>query len=361
MLKYLPYAKHFFVKKFPAEITFLVTARCNARCSHCFYHRDINVKKDELSLEEIEKIFSNFGHLLRVSISGGEPFIREDLARLTRVIYKHSRPPNLTIPTNGILTDRIITSVKEILDSCRGATLNIGISLDGLGRQRDKIMGVKGSFDKSVDTYFRLKELSKNFRNFIVGVVLTQTYSNQKDIEKIYEFARDKLKPDNIALSLVRGSTRDEEEMNIDINIYKKLVEKIKKDSYKGKFPFWKVFAWQRNIVYNYVAETYEKNRYLLPCYSGRIRIILTPEGDVYPCEILMLKDRDRFKFGNLRDFDYKIKKIYASDRYREINKFIKDSRCFCRHECDLTTNFFFNPRLLLKFAYTLLYDSGKS
>jgi radical SAM protein with 4Fe4S-binding SPASM domain len=349
MLKYLPYIKHFFIKNFPVEITFLVTSRCNARCSHCFYHRDINVKKDELSLEEIKKIFSDFGPLLRVSISGGEPFIREDIVELTRLIYNYSKPPHITIPTNGILTDRIINSVKGILDYCRAATINVGISLDGLGEQRDKIMGVEGSFDKSMDTYFRLKESKKSFRNFILGVVLTQTYSNQRDIEKIYEFAKDELKPDNIAFSLVRGSSRDEEEMNIDINIFKKMVEKIKKDNFQGRFPFWKIFAWQRNVVYHYVAEAYEKNKYLLPCYSGRIRIILTPEGDVYPCEILMLKDRDRFKLGNLRDCDYKIRKIYNSDRYREINNFIKDSRCFCRHECDLTTNFFFNPHLLLK------------
>ena len=349
MLKYLPYAKHFFVKKFPVELTFLITSRCNARCGHCFYHKDINAKKDELSIEEIEKVFSGLGRLLRVSIGGGEPFIREDIPELTRAICRNSKTPHITIPTNGILTDRITNSVKEILDSCTDATVNVGISLDGLGQRRDKIMGVEGSFDKSMETYRALKKLKKKYRKFLLGVVLTQTYSNQGEIEKIYEFARDELRPDNIAFSLVRGSSRDEEEMNIDIGIYKKMVERIKKDSFQGRFAFWKVFAWQRNVVYNYVAETHEKNRYLLPCYSGRIRIVITPEGDVYPCEILMLKDRDRFKLGNLRDFDYKIREIFNSDRYHEINKFIEESKCFCRHECDLTTNFFFNPHLLLK------------
>jgi MoaA/NifB/PqqE/SkfB family radical SAM enzyme len=91
----------------PVETTFFVTSRCNAACSYCFYSKNLNQSANELSPSEIGRLFSSFGPLIRVLISGGEPFLRDDLPQIIHAICKHSNPHHITIPTNGLLTGKI--------------------------------------------------------------------------------------------------------------------------------------------------------------------------------------------------------------------------------------------------------------
>lgn len=345
---YLPYVKNLFVKNFPVEATLFVTNKCNAACSYCFYSHKLNKPNEELSLPEIGKLFSSFGPLLRVLISGGEPFLRDDLPQIVREICLHSNPRHITIPTNGIMTEKIVSSTEEILSWSADATINIGISLSGLGLDRDLLMGIHGSFDKALDTYYALKELKLRFPRLIVGVIITHTSSNQRQLDKIYEFAKKELEADNIALSLVRNTPSPQEEI-VDISIYKLLADKIIGDGLRGRFPFWRIFLSRRNLVYDYVARLYEGEKHILTCYSGKLRLVISPEGDVYPCETLMLRgEGERFKLGNLRLHGCDIAKICNSEKGKEVCKYIEERRCSCRHECDLFTNIAFNPRFLI-------------
>ena len=70
-----------FLHKYPISLIHFVTQRCNARCPYCFV--DFKSEKDELSIEKIEKIALSSGKTLRnVALTGGEPFIREDLTEI---------------------------------------------------------------------------------------------------------------------------------------------------------------------------------------------------------------------------------------------------------------------------------------
>ena len=63
---------------FPFKCSFAVTYRCNMRCAMC------NIWKkppggEELTAEEIAKFFRRAGKFSWVGITGGEPFLRDDL------------------------------------------------------------------------------------------------------------------------------------------------------------------------------------------------------------------------------------------------------------------------------------------
>ena len=51
-------------------------------------------------------------------------------------------------------------------------------------------------------------------------------------------------------------------------------------------------------------------------------------------------------KLGNVRDVDCDFKKLWLSQKARAISKDIIDNKCFCTHECFMSTNILFNPRL---------------
>ncbi len=171
------------VTSLPSFVTFFVTWRCNCRCIMC----DIWKKKgydDELTRAQIATIFSQL-RLDVLRISGGEPFLREDIADIINVIGRKSRPGVVHVTTNGLLTDRIADAVTQVAEPRK---LHIKVSIDSLGAEHDRIRGVS-AFDKAMQTVERLAEL-RGKRGFFLGV--NQTIVDNSGL-KAYPELRDRL------------------------------------------------------------------------------------------------------------------------------------------------------------------------
>ncbi|MFX0201995.1 MAG: radical SAM protein, partial [Candidatus Hodarchaeota archaeon] len=95
----------------PVTLTFSVTAACQSRCKTCHigtrYHADPQIAKQDLTLDEIEKIFQSLGHVYFLNISGGEPFLRPDLPQIIQLACKYLTPAIVHIPTNALTPQRI--------------------------------------------------------------------------------------------------------------------------------------------------------------------------------------------------------------------------------------------------------------
>jgi molybdenum cofactor biosynthesis enzyme MoaA len=119
----------------PYKLNYAVTYRCNARCKICNtwkkYVDSPENQKEELKLDEIDSIFRNFD-LTWISLTGGEPFLRNDLPDIAAIIYTHNPHIHLlTIPTNGSLPDTIFGSVERILEETEIPNMVVSVSLDG--------------------------------------------------------------------------------------------------------------------------------------------------------------------------------------------------------------------------------------
>ena len=104
----IPYIKSALSQK-PWYLILYVTSHCNQRCNMCFAWEMLNSlkKSEEWTLEEFTKIAKQFPNLYQLSLTGGEPTLRRDLAEIIEIFYKHSNVRRITIPTNGFYTDRI--------------------------------------------------------------------------------------------------------------------------------------------------------------------------------------------------------------------------------------------------------------
>ena len=87
--------------------TVIVTYRCNARCTMCNRYKAPSRPEEELSLDVIKKL----PRMYFTNITGGEPFIRTDLADIVRELSQKS--DRIVISTNGFFTDRIIDLAEE--------------------------------------------------------------------------------------------------------------------------------------------------------------------------------------------------------------------------------------------------------
>lgn len=130
----------------PRLLTYTVTFRCNARCIMCdsWKLQDHN----DLKIEEVEAIFKQLPMMDGVRLTGGEPFVRQDLLEITELAIRYLTPLVVHITTNGFLTDRIVELCTK---RTRKTPLQIMVSLDGL---KDKLrpLGVRHQMVMAYDS-----------------------------------------------------------------------------------------------------------------------------------------------------------------------------------------------------------------
>lgn len=324
------------------KFTHFVTARCNAKCLHCFYYKNLNKKRNELTLKEIETMCKSMGKIYYVALTGGEPFLRDDLPEIVYSYYNYNKTRNIIISTNGSLPDKIFKQCEKIIELCPKLHLSINISLDGLEDLHDKIRGVNGLFSKAIQSYHKLKEIKKINISFIA----TFSTLNQYSIKELRDFIKNELKA-NLSLVLVRGEPKNPKIKNINIDLYKKnydgIVNENKFKPFTYDFLKKKLRDKMNKLRYNIITETYKKNKFITPCYAGKLNAVMYEEGDIYPCELL------NKKFGNIRYYNYDFQKLWHNKKAIEVRDYIKKSKCFCTHECYLIENILFNPKNLIK------------
>jgi radical SAM protein with 4Fe4S-binding SPASM domain len=341
-----------FWKRNPIHLTFFVTKRCNARCSFCFYQSNNGRADavDELSIDEVRRISSSMGNLLWLAFSGGEIFLRNDIVELTKIFYERNRPSIILFPTNGLLTDVITERIGEILDQCKRSTIVVKLSLEGNEEVHDAIRGVSGSFQKTMQTYSALGSLIDKYPNFELGINTVFCSANQDNMDEVIEFVNglDKIKTHTI--SLIRGTVEDKGLKDVEIKKYLKAVDRLASNLRQGKssvyrFKGARVKAAQDILQRRLVYETEVKKRQLIPCYAGKLNLVLTETGDVFPCESFSMK------LGNVRKSGYDMKKILQTGQAEKVLRSINAEKCFCTHECYLMTNILFNARMYPELA----------
>lgn len=168
----------------PEVIQISLTLRCNLKCRMCTLSNSLPLI-EELSREQIFRIIDEaqkFG-IKEVLLTGGEPFLREDLFDICEYIDRKGLRTIVT--TNGTAINK--TSIEAIGQK---GIHHIHISLDGLQETHDFFRG-RGSFGKTIETIHALDQARKNGRFFSLGIACTVMDSNVKELSKIVEFADD--------------------------------------------------------------------------------------------------------------------------------------------------------------------------
>lgn len=338
-----------FRKHEPIHLTVFLTRRCNASCPFCFYaggQRKTNGSDQdnhELGTEEYEHISSSMGKLLWLAFSGGEIFLRRDIVELTKIFYRNNKPSIMLFPTNGLLTGTITEKTGEILRNAARSTVVVKLSFEGTEEVHDSIRG-KGSFQSALRTYRELSGYIGKYPNFELGVNTVFLSRNQDHMDELFRFVRslDHIKTHTV--SLIRGDIPDVTLKDIDMRKYRNAIKTLEsnlKDTNAGTYSFTgaRLKAAQDIVQRRYIHETALRQKQLIPCYAGKLNLVLTETGDVFPCETFSLK------MGNVRDFGNDMIRVLRSGKAQKVLRSIHKKRCFCTHECFMMTNILFNPR----------------
>lgn len=339
----------------PVQLTFFVTSRCNAACSHCFYGEQLNQPLErELTVDEIELVARCLPRQLWVAFGGGEPFLRSDLADVADVFFRWNRPRVLTVVTNGINSERIEEVTRQIIAKRRESFVNVAVSLDGTEQTHDRERGVPGNFRRAVETLGRLRRLRERYDGFGFSTLTTVHGRNAHELVGLERFITEEIQPDNHGINLVRGRPVDPSLLEVDVRAYSDAVERKRRAVVEGKIPLprfalTRLNAAKERVMYREVERVARTGAYRAPCQAGRVGAVLYENGDVAACEIL------EQRIGNLKDFGFDFSSLWFSPRARELRQAIRKRRCRCTWECAIGTNVLFGPRywpeLLLEWA----------
>lgn len=275
--------------------TVIVTYRCNARCSMCNRYKAPSKAEEEISINTIKKL----PKMYFTNITGGEPFIREDLKEIVRELYKKS--DRIVISTNGFFTDRIVDLCKEF------PQIGIRISIEGLENTNNEIRGLKDGFNKGYTTLKTLVDMGMKD----VGFGMTVQDKNAPDLVPLYELSNEMGM--EFATASLHNSFYFVEAKNIikdrpmvAENFEKLINEMLDSDSPKKWFR-----AYFNHGLINYI---YGQKR-LLPCDMSFDTFFIDPYGDVMPCN----GTKDKEVMGNLNEQNWdELWNSEQADRVRE-------------------------------------------
>jgi len=256
-----------------------------------------------------------------VILTGGEPFLKEDLVDIAREYRRIT--DNFAIPTNGKDTVVIMHKVGEML-KMKNVSLNIGVSLDGLGSSHDVIRGEPGLWEKAVNTLRELKITQANHKNLSVSVQILILPENIKEILGLAQYIQEEIKI-TVDFELIRQSPYNDISRNDSILIgelagMKSGLRQIyKKNSLlqpeKNKFYYW---SWRKLLQEM-------DNRMRMRCLAGKIIGVLYPSGEVAICE-------QKKPFANLSAFGLDFKKLWHSEAAEAARRGARG--CSCSHGC---------------------------
>jgi MoaA/NifB/PqqE/SkfB family radical SAM enzyme len=296
-----------------------------------------------LSLSEISSISAGLGHIKFLSITGGEPSLRNDLPEIISVFSRTNQTHNVVLHTNGLLTEKIHDLVVGAALANPNVEINVSVSIDAIGEQHDQMRGVPGIFGKALNTVNALIRAKGLCPNINVTVNSCFNAHNQDEISRLSDYLIEECAIDGYYLSWVRGEAQDRESRNADIRKYLDEIRRLQRKAViKKYYDNYPLASFRRTLDFLaplVVAETVINGKMPYPCMAGRSVIVISESGEVKPCE--MLKET----FGNVRDHDYDLKKMLFTAKSSVIKRQIAAGNCCCTWECAVMNNLVFNWR----------------
>jgi MoaA/NifB/PqqE/SkfB family radical SAM enzyme len=318
------------------------------------YRQNPGRADEDLTIDEIEKVFRRVGRIYFFNISGGEPFLRKDLPLIVELACKYLKPVIVHIPTNALAPERIRKLTLQILgvmkDYSKKVPLTVKPSIDGVGAKHDEIRGVKGNFQKLEKTIEYLKEIEREYPNFHLELGTVISNYNIDHLSAIEDYVH------SLGIQSYRNEIAEQrtEFFNLndpitpDAEIYEKLILEFKSKIMQNtlnKRKLAKITESLRLVYYDLAIQILRENRQVIPCYGGISNVHINYNGEVWPCCVLGYDQ----PMGSLREVKYDFQKIWYSDRARQVRNYIKGGNCACPLANQAYSNILCNSKYLFK------------
>lgn len=331
----------------PRDVVYKVTRRCNLFCSMCYTHD--GERGQELTPSEAARFFGHPGmsglRLLR--LTGGEPFLRQDMVELTQACLSGSALPFLHLTTNGTFLDRLESWLKEVVAPYQGRVV-IQVSLDAADSRHDTIRGKEGSLEKTLQALQLLKDQAKTLPHLMFGINQTIGPDNIDAMDEVAALAHSLGATHTLILAQEEHETREKaDEAGAGFRLrtplspdqvaalqkaLKKQLSHPQGHGLEAKF---------RALTQSYIHHHEFRQLEGQPpprqaCMAAFSYLRLSPEGDVTPCTL-----KNSHVLGNIRRQDFDA--LWEGEAAQKAR--LSVAACpGCWVECDVIPSFPYQP-----------------
>ncbi len=336
----------------PRVLTFMMTYRCNLRCTMCwqwgeqglFHEMPREHELQQLDLATLRAVVDDVAaEGTGVFLWGGEPFLHRDL--LPFVEHVKSLGMYCSINTNGTYLPRDARRLVELgVDA-------IMVSVDGPREVHDRIRGMDGSFQKIADGVKAVRAARNGGSKPEIIVNTTVSPGNQGALLQTYETV-EALGADRMILSQLwftteeigraneayfrekfsahagswKGFVMDVSSLDPDL-IGSQMREMARRDKSLELSFLPDLHPGQIAAYYRKPSEAFGKTRCLVPWLEAEI----LPNGDVTPCS-----DRPDLIMGNVRR--QRFGEIWNNEPYQVFRRAMREDGLFpyCSRCCGL-------------------------
>lgn len=279
-----------------------ITNRCNCRCTHCY--QDTYDGNDEVNFEKMKDVLTQFKEWIdfnrtndridyraSISVTGGEPFIREDFFNLLWEFKANKKWMDFSIMSNGMLIDINLARKVKLLGPS-----HVQVSIEGKKETHDLIRG-EGSYDGAIEG---IKNLVKS--GISTSLSFTAHAKNFKEFPDVV----------NLGNSLGVGTVWTDrlipcgdELLSMTIDETKQYLEMIGHQRLKMF-----VEDGTPTVRSHRALQFMNSSEKPYSCKAGQFLTIM-PNGDLYPCR------RMPIKVGNV--FEKPILELYEDEIMKEL------------------------------------------
>lgn len=304
----------------PVKVNLCVTYRCNYRCRTCnIWQRK---PSDELTTAELRQFIDRNRDVAWLDITGGEIFLRPDVGELLEEIAaRWTKLALLHFPTNGFLTDRIVSAAKRIV-SATPAQVIITVSLDGHEQLNDDIRGIPGGYRRQIATFNALREIPG--LRAVLGMTLSR--GNLGQFQQTFEACRRDcpgLEPEDFHLNVAQTSNHyyaNEGSLEA-VMPPAAVVEELR--LYRGKRQTALTpTAWVEHRYLDHLEQYVSDGTMPMRCHALRSSCFIDPWGTVFPC---ISYSRP---LGSLRETGMTLAPIWDRQQTRDVQSEIWQGQC---------------------------------
>lgn len=335
----------------PNAVGYLIqflTHRCNAHCRHCFddpQRQRIGVDQ-ELSLERIRTLAQSVGRVGHLSLTGGEPLLRQDLAEIIAAYYA-AGVRSVSVSTNGSYPERIEALLAQLPHVAPRARVIVTISIDGVGPLHDRLRGMPGLYDKAQRSLQLLCAARQWLPQLRVHGCFTLTAANAAG----FADALARLKAiglDQIELNRLRGAPADPTLSGSSAATYAAAAREVGQANGTAAGLSW-LFARLDRAMFAIVSRP-QSPWPCGHCLAGKRLVVIHADGEVLPCEMLRshrpgdARQFGNFTLGRLEHHGDALPPLLAAAQARRITDYVRDSECRCSFECAIFATMAYRP-----------------
>jgi len=270
----------------PEALSIEVTRRCIAKCLMCNIWRMPAVP--ELAACDWLKLLESpvLSELKELDITGGEPFLRNDIVELLlgigRLKKTHLRSlSSVAITTNGFLTDKLLKDVGDVIAPLEqaGVTLVFACGFDAVGEVHDRIRNFKGGWERLNATIEGLKRLREKHPSLVLGIKTTVTRYNIDELDRVCRYADEHGLFTIISPYILTSNRYDNMGKEDELSLSAQDIEKLKTFYNSPRFQW----SYYRNELLNFL----ETGRMEKPCSAGFNYFFIRSTGELFSCPII--------------------------------------------------------------------------